>query len=306
MNGTTPDPTPASRTWTIDTSGPPPPSGNLLLNPGFELDANGNSIPDNWGSNSRFTRSNAVVAPEGAWVGRHLNNNAVTFQQVAVTAGSTYDFSGMVNLPATSDAFSFQLNVQWRAGGSNLGSPVVIHNFTDDTAGAWVTRTATLTAPSGATAARIQMDGNSMNTTGTAYVDAFFFGAGSPPPQPLDTSITGGPSGSTTETSATFTFTGTGHASFECQLDAGAWEACTSPETYGPLGLGSHTFAVRAVDSGGTPDATPATRTWTIVESPPPSGNLLTNGGFELDANGNTIPDGWGTNTKFTRSSAIG
>ena len=148
---------------------------NLLLNPSFEVDTNGNSIPDDWGTNVNFTRSSATLAQDGSFVGRHLNNNANIFQQVNVSAGTAYDFSGMVNLPATSDAFSFALNVQWRAGNTNLGAPVAIHTFNDDTNGAWQTRTATLTAPAGATGARIQMDGGSMAATGTAYVDAFSF-----------------------------------------------------------------------------------------------------------------------------------
>ncbi|HWM18628.1 MAG TPA: PKD domain-containing protein, partial [Ilumatobacteraceae bacterium] len=230
---------------------------NLLLNPSFELDTNGNSIPDDWGIVTAFTRSNVTPAQDGSFVGRHLANNAKIFQQVNVTAGTSYDFSGMVNLPATSDAFSFALNVQWRAGNTNLGAPVVIHTFNDDTNGAWQSRTATLTAPAGATSARIQMDGNSMNATGTAYVDAFSFKVAGPPPPPvLDTTITGGPSGSTTATNATFTFAGTAPAvSFECRLDTPTWTACTSPQSYpGPLALGPHTFDVRAIDASSNPD----------------------------------------------------
>jgi len=377
---------PDSQTHAVTVTDPNAPP-NLLLNPSFELDANGNNIPDDWGTQAKFTRSNAIPAQDGAFVGRHLNNNAVVYQQVNVTVGTSYDFSGMVNLPTTSDAFSFALNVQWRGAGGNLGAPVVIHTFTDDTTGSWQTRTATLVAPAGVTAARIQMDGDSMNATGIAYVDAFSFGTGGA--APLDTTITAGPSGSTSATDATFTFTGTpSGVTFECKLDSPTWVACTSPQSYpGPLSQGSHTFEVRAVD-GGTPDPTPAQRTWTIVPPPPldttitggpsgdvtatdatftftgtPSGvtfecqldgaafaactspknypgplpqgshtfqvravdggtpdptpaqrmwnivagstNLLTNPGFELDANLDTIPDNWGTSTKFTRSSAI-
>jgi hypothetical protein len=148
------------------------------------------------------------------------------------------------------------------------------------------------------------MDGNSMNTTGTAYVDAFFFGAGAAPPPPLDTQITSGPPSSTTATSATFEFSGTSASSFECQLDAGGWSVCTSPTTVDGLSLGSHTFSVRAVGAGGAVDDTPASRTWNVVDTQP-STNLLTNAGFEMDADSNSIPDDWGTKTKFTRSAAI-
>ena len=64
---------------------------------------------------------------------------------------------------------------------------------------------------------------------------------------------------------ASFRVTSTEAAStFQCRLDSGAWSACTSPKTYSGLADGSHTFDVRATDTAGNTDATPATRTWTI------------------------------------------
>ncbi len=49
---------------------------------------------------------------------------------------------------------------------------------------------------------------------------------------------------------------------FNCSLDAAAFAACTSPQTYSGLTNGSHTFQVRAVDAAGNVDPTPATYTW--------------------------------------------
>jgi predicted outer membrane repeat protein len=87
-----------------------------------------------------------------------------------------------------------------------------------------------------------------------------------------DTSIDSNPSDPTTSTSASFTFSGTdagtGVASFECQLDAGGFSACTSPQDYTDLGDGSHTFEVRAVDRAGNTDSSPASFTWAI-DAPP-------------------------------------
>ena len=96
---------------------------------------------------------------------------------------------------------------------------------------------------------------------------------GEPPPgdgadaSPPDTTITEGPSGKTKKKSATIAFSGTDAravASFECRLDGGSFEPCTSPTTYSGLKKGKHTVEVRAVDAAGNVDPTPATRTWTV------------------------------------------
>ena len=79
---------------------------------------------------------------------------------------------------------------------------------------------------------------------------------------PPETSIDSGPAdgSSTTATSATYSFTSEAGATFECSVDGGAFAACTSPKALTALAAGSHTFAVRATDSLGNVDATPATR----------------------------------------------
>lgn len=83
---------------------------------------------------------------------------------------------------------------------------------------------------------------------------------------PPDTRIDSGPSGTTTSTSASFTFSATESARFECSLDGAAYTACTSPKSYSALTPASHTFRVRAIDTAGNVDATPAERSWTVME----------------------------------------
>ncbi|MEA2249564.1 MAG: large repetitive protein, partial [Solirubrobacteraceae bacterium] len=55
---------------------------------------------------------------------------------------------------------------------------------------------------------------------------------------------------------------------FECRLDGGALELCSSPKSYAGMTLGEHTFDVRATDAAGNPG--PLT-TWTFTSVPAPA-----------------------------------
>jgi hypothetical protein len=87
---------------------------------------------------------------------------------------------------------------------------------------------------------------------------------------PIDTTITSGPMSPTSSTSALFAFTSPTDpdATFECALDTAAFAACTSPATLN-VGDGVHTFRVRAVDSDGNRDDTPAALTWQVDTTQP-------------------------------------
>ena len=95
---------------------------------------------------------------------------------------------------------------------------------------------------------------------------------------PPDTTLTATPPNPDSDATPTFSFTGSdpggsGVAGFQCQLDGGAWFACTSPYTASTLSDGSHTFKVRAVDGASNVDATPASHTWTVDATPPNAAN---------------------------------
>jgi|GEM_PF-6621966 len=80
-----------------------------------------------------------------------------------------------------------------------------------------------------------------------------------------ETVITGGPSGTATSGSASFSFSSSERpARFDCRLDAGAWAACDSPRSYSGLAEGGHSFYTRARDKAGNADLTPASRSWTV------------------------------------------
>ena len=86
---------------------------------------------------------------------------------------------------------------------------------------------------------------------------------------PPETTLDAHPDALSTSSGASFAFSSEPGAGFECRLDTGAFAACTSPQSYGSLAEGDHTFNVRATDSAGNTDPTPASFSWTIDTSPP-------------------------------------
>jgi hypothetical protein len=61
---------------------------------------------------------------------------------------------------------------------------------------------------------------------------------------------------------------------FECMLDEGGWEVCTSPKEYTGLSDGFHTFQVRARDAAGNVDPTPERRQWFVDDTSPTVGSV--------------------------------
>jgi hypothetical protein len=80
-------------------------------------------------------------------------------------------------------------------------------------------------------------------------------------PDPPETTLVSGPTGTIATDSAIFGFESDQPGSFECRLDSdeeSAWVACESPQPYFGLAEGAHVFEARAVNESGEPDATPA------------------------------------------------
>jgi hypothetical protein len=87
------------------------------------------------------------------------------------------------------------------------------------------------------------------------------------PPSPV---ITSTPANPTAKTSASFNFSDAeAGVNFLCQLDTGAFLACTSPKAYSTLSQGTHTFSVQAQDAAANPSSA-TTFSWTIDTTPPP------------------------------------
>jgi hypothetical protein len=86
---------------------------------------------------------------------------------------------------------------------------------------------------------------------------------------PPDTGIRKGPKKKTFKRHFKFEFGGSEPGvTFECQLDEGGWEPCTSPTEVKGLKRGKHVYAVRAIDRAGNPDPTPADRRWKVIRRP--------------------------------------
>ena len=110
------------------------------------------------------------------------------------------------------------------------------------------------------------------------FVDKTVFAAPAPPPGDTvapNTSITGLPKNlirtKKRRVQVAYSFTGTDNvaiARFECSLDGGPFTTCTSPRLY-RVGRGTHTFAVRAVDTSGNVDASPATDSFKVKKKKP-------------------------------------
>jgi len=95
-----------------------------------------------------------------------------------------------------------------------------------------------------------------------------------PEEAPADTappavSILGGPPAETTKPVAVFRFSANEPVSrVECSLDGGGYSRCYTPTRY-DVGVGGHTFCVRATDRAGNVGGA-ACYSWTVVEKPEP------------------------------------
>ncbi|QQG41414.1 MAG: chitobiase/beta-hexosaminidase C-terminal domain-containing protein [Candidatus Woesebacteria bacterium] len=106
---------------------------------------------------------------------------------------------------------------------------------------------------------------------------------------PPNTTIDSGPSENVPSTSATFAFSANETSTFECKLDGASFSTCTSTKSYSSLSQGSHTFQVRATDTAGNVDSTPASQTWTVdtvaptISAAVSAGTLGSNGWYTSD-----------------------
>ena len=184
-----------------------------------------------------------------------------TVSMTAPSNGATVSGSSVTVSANASDNVAVA-NVQFKLDGTDLGSA-------DTTAPYSYTWDSKSVNNGSHTLSAVATD-TSGNVSAVSSVTVTVSNSG-PDTTPPTTSISSGPASSTTATTASFSFTGTDNVTpanlltFQCSLDSGAYSACTSPQAYNGLSVGSHTFSVKATDQAGNVDPSPATQTWTVT-----------------------------------------
>ena len=124
----------------------------------------------------------------------------------------------------------------------------------------------TVTVPANSTTTFHATATDAAGNTSTCSTSAITYTEDSTAPQ---TTITGGPSGTSADPTPTFTFVASeAGATFACRTDSGSFTACTSPHTTAPLADGAHIFEVRATDTRGNVEVSPASRIFFVLTTP--------------------------------------
>ncbi len=280
------DPTPASRSFTIDATAPAAPaigsppdgswnaSGTVALSGTAEAhstvhvfdggSSEGTTPADGAGSWSKtlsgvadgshvYTATASDSAGNTSAVSGTRTVKVDTVAPAVPLIGSptagTWNTSGTVVLSGTAEANG---TVEVFEGGVSRGTTAA------DEAGSWSKTVGVL--PDGVRVLAVAVSDAAGNVSDLSSVLTVKVDTVAP-----DSSITAGPSGAVAETAGVFAFVGSPDAvSFECALDGAAFAPCSSPVSVSSLSAGAHTLEVRATDAAGNTDGTPALRTWSV------------------------------------------
>ncbi len=161
---------------------------NLLVNPGFEVDANNDGRPDGWTSDPRFVR--VARGFSGNFSGRlgGTGDYWISSRRIdGIRADRFYRFAARVRVPATTDAFKLKIFTieKYADGGSFTTGP--LHEFTRSTDGWFTVDWGGAGSPTeGMTAAVVQLRAFGFDTA-KVFVDDFVYGEYPPleePPPP--------------------------------------------------------------------------------------------------------------------------
>jgi hypothetical protein len=157
-----------------------PPTSNSVTNGGFETPG---SPPAGWSvvtsaGTPAVTQTSADRRSGSASMQLAAPDDAsfIVSQKVAV-AGGPRTLEGWIKIPATTDAFTVRIEVQWLDAGSGVLRTDLGRTYTRSTGG-WDQTMITKNPPAGATSAVIRINITSLKAT--LYADDFAFGTGAP------------------------------------------------------------------------------------------------------------------------------
>lgn len=223
-------------------------------------------------SNSSNTITVTTDASGVASAGTFTANATTGSYSVTATAGSASTSFSLTNSAAVTPPTV--TGISPTSGSTAGGTSVVITgtNFTGatvvrfgatDASGFTVDSATQITAtsPAGAAGAVDVTVQTPSGTSATSVADQFTYVAA-----PATPTITSSPASLSNSSNATFQFS-LASGTAECAIDGGAFSACTSPRSYTGLADGSHTFQVKAVNSGVYSSA--ASYSWTVDTTAP-------------------------------------
>jgi len=189
------------------------------------------------------------------------------------------------------DGYSYQFS----------NSPTTVPDTTKDAEESAITTTSSVLAD-GTWYFHLRTRDNAGNWTSTVHKGPFIIDQTAP-----QTTIDSGPTGFVSSTNATFEFSASESATFECQLDGSGFSACTSPKAYSDLVEGAHTFNVQATDDAGNTDSTPASRSWTVDTTAPsdPTDVASSDHAVDTPSNDSTITMTWAMATDNESGSGV-
>ena len=258
------DPTPASSTWTIENTG-------TLVTVTADADA--------WVDQARPNRNagrDTVLATDKSSNGTADRQSYFRFRVTGVNEIVSAKLRMWVTNGSTNGPQVFRTSSTWSETGITWANkPAPMGGLLEDKGNvpqnAWVeydvTPAVTGNGDYGFVTTTTSTDATDVNSREVATRAPVLELRVDPPP---DTTIASGPSGATNDAHATFSYTSPDPtATFECRLDDGIYGACVSPSSYSELTDGSHTFSVRARDSSGQTDPSPAVASWTVDTAAP-------------------------------------
>lgn len=249
------DPSPASRTWVVDTTAPlvaitdgPPEPTNLAAPPfSFTVSADAVAIECQLDGGASTPCASPFTPPALADGGHTLVVHAVDLAGNAGMATRAFTIDTVAPIATITAGPGLTTDTTPTFTFTTDGAPVAIRCRVDGGAYAACTSPRTVAAqPDGEHTFEVEVEdaaGNASSATRGFTVDT------EPPP----VEITDGPDGPVNDTTPTFAFSSEAGATFECRVDSGSSAACTPPFTTPTLGQGAHTFRVRAIDAAGNP-----------------------------------------------------